>query len=339
MPSNEIYDDLLIEGFDFLSDEGSHYNKYDSIATSEDLSSLFEVLSSFKDSSGREIVLTPVSIVANPDFEKIRESDFQKYYYEPIDLTLNKYDRCKDSFKLWKEGIENRLFVPQFHGREHLNVRVWMRALQNGHGFLRKAFNRGIWGISTQDDPEIGLEIQAAFDFVDPGDLEYHKELIVSGLNLFEKLFNYRAAFFVPPNGPFSSSLEKVCFDEGLKYLSVAKLQTEPLGDFKTRKRYHWIGQNSRSGLTYLTRNCFFEPVQQGRDWVDSCMHEISSAFKWKKPAVISSHRVNYIGALCKENRENGLRQLEMLIKEIVKAWPDAEFLTSAELGDIIRNE
>jgi hypothetical protein len=339
MPSKEVYEKLIDEGFDLLSDEGFQYNLNDSLATSEDLESLFEVLASIKDSSGRELVITPVSVVANPDFEKIRRSDFQEYFYEPIDITLNRYPPCNGSFDLWKKGIENRLFVPQFHGREHLNVQVWMRALQNEQRLLRRAFDYGFWGVSTKYDPKIGVEVQAAFDFVDPQDLEYHKEVIISGLNLFEKLFNYRATHFVPPNGPFNAKLEEVCFNEGIKYLSVSKIQNEPLGNFRTKKRYHWIGQKSKSGLTYLTRNCFFEPVHPNKDWVNTCMSEISSAFRWRKPAVISSHRLNYIGALHKKNRDNGLIALKLLLQKIIKTWPDAEFLTSAELGEIICNE
>jgi len=69
---------------------------------------------------------------------------------------------------------------------------------------------------------------------------------------------------------------------------------------------------------------------------VDSCLYDISTAFRWHKPAVVSSHRVNYIGALYKHNRENGLTQLGVLLKRIMKAWPGTEFVTSAELGEII---
>ncbi len=339
MPSIDVYNKLLKEGFDLSSDEGSQYNLNDSLATVDDLEALFEVLSSIKDSTNRNAVLTPVSLVANPDFERIKQSDFQEYLYEPINITLNRYDGCEGSFSLWKKGIENRLFVPQFHGREHLNVQEWMRALRSEHKLLRKAFDYGLWGVSTANDPAIGLEVQAAFDYRKAEDLEYQKEVIISGLKLFKTLFNYPATHLVPPNGPFSSELESVCLAEGIKFLSVSKIRTEPIGNSKTKRRFHWIGQKSNAGLTYLTRNCFFEPVHAGKDWIDSCMHEISSAFKWHKPAVISSHRVNYIGALRKENRDSGLKQLNLLLKKIIKTWPDAEFLTSAELGDTIRNE
>ena len=339
MPSKKIFDILLKEGIDLLTGEGSRYNKYDSLETAADLTELFDVLSSIKDCTKRPAVLTPFSVVANPDFHKIKESDFSEYFYEPFTDTMERFPDCKDSYKYLKSGIENRLFVPQFHGREHLNVKVWMRALNEGHQKTILAFNNGMWGLSTANDPKIKLELQAAFDLIDAEDLIYHKEVLISGLNLFEEKFGYRANFFVPPNGALSSKLETTCIEGGIKYLSASRKEIEPIGHGKSRKRYHWLGQKSNAGILYINRNCFFEPNQLGRDWVDSCLNDISIAFRWRKPAVISTHRVNYIGALYKENRENGLRQLSMLLKQIMINWPDAEFVTSGELGDIISNE
>ena len=339
MPSEEVFENLLKEGIDWHSDGGYRFNRYDSLATTEDLASLFGVLSSVVDSTGRPVVFTPVSLTANPDFTKIRDSDFTEYYYEPFTATLQKYKGCENSFKLWQEGMEKRLFVPQFHGREHLNVRVWMNALKSNHERVRHAFKYGMWGISTADDPEIGVELQAAFDFINIFDLNYQKEVIVTGLKLFERLFGYPAVYFVPPNGPFSSALEATCAKEGIKYLSASKIQTEPLGQGRTTKKLHWLGQTDRTGLTYITRNCFFEPGLPEKDWTDSCLNDISVAFRWHKPAVISTHRVNYIGALDRRNRDTGLTQLTSLLNQVMKKWPDAEFITPAELGEIINSD
>jgi hypothetical protein len=339
MPSREVYNKIIKEGIDLLSDEGSRFNKYDSLATSEDLKYLFELLNSIKDCTGRSTVITPVSVVANPDFDRILQSDFNEYFFEPFTETLKRYPGCENSYNLWREGINKRLFVPQFHGREHLNVKVWMNALKGNHERIRHAFKNGMWGISTANDPEVGVELQAAFDFVNNDDLNYQKEVIVTGLKLFERLFGYPAVYFVPPNGPFSSSLEATCAEEGIKYLSASKIQTEPLGQGRTKKKLHWLGQTNRAGLTFITRNCFFEPSLPEQDWVDSCLNDIYVAFRWQKPAVISTHRVNYIGALDTRNRDAGLDQLSSLLKQIMKKWPDAEFLTSAELGEIVNSE
>jgi len=339
MPSRQAFESLLEEGIDLISDEGYRFNKYDSLATSGDLELLFEVLSSVKDSTGNPASLTPIVVVANPDFEKIRQSGFAEYHYEPFTETLKKYNGCEGSFNLWTEGIQKGIFSPQFHGREHLNVKVWMRALKGRHKNTMKAFNQNMWGISTADDPDIKMEFQAAFDFIDPNDLVYHEEVISSGLNLFEALFGYRATYLVPPNGPLSAKLEKVCYDHGIRFLSVPKLQIEPLAYGRTRKRIHWLGQKNKYGLRYITRNCFFEPGESGRDWIDSCMKEISIMFGYNKPAIISSHRLNYISALYPENRDIGLKKLDALLRKIINTWPDTEFITSAQLGEIINNE
>lgn len=336
MPSIDVHISLCESGLDMESDEGVLYNRYDSLETSEDLASLFEVLSSVKDISNRYAVLTPVSVTANPDFEKIRANEFREYFFEPFTSTLQRYKGCENSFALWVEGIDNRLFVPQFHGREHLNVKAWMKALSKGNNVVITGFDHSFWGMTTQGDPDIGLELQAAFDFIEPLDLKYHHEVLSSGLRLFKDIFGYNASYFVPPNGPLSSTLEPLLKESGIKFLSMPRIQAEPMGYYRTRKRIHWLGKRTPSNLTIITRNCFFEPVIPGIDWVDRCLSDIEIAFKWRKPAVISSHRVNYIGALYPENRRQGLKQLSDLLNRVVLKWPDIEFLTSEELGDLM---
>jgi hypothetical protein len=66
---------------------------------------------------------------------------------------------------------------------------------------------------------------------------------------------------------------------------------------------------------------------------------EIELAFKYKKPAVISSHRVNYIGSLVQENREHSNKKLKSLLDKIINTWPDVEFISSSNLGQIIKNK
>ena len=58
MPSREVFENLQQNGIDLTSDEGYLYNKNDSMATAEDLASLFEVLTKVKDSTGRPAVFT-----------------------------------------------------------------------------------------------------------------------------------------------------------------------------------------------------------------------------------------------------------------------------------------
>jgi hypothetical protein len=336
MPGPDTFKALQQSGIDLLSDDGAIYNTYDTLADSNDLSRLFEVLSSVRDRHGHSTVMTPVSVVANPDFERIQGNGFKSYFYEPFTDTLKKVKGCEDSFQLWKEGIRRRIFVPQFHGREHLNVKAWMRALNNGNKSTRIAFSHGFWAMSTQADPDIGLEFQAAFDYINPADVDYHKDVISTGLSLFNELFGYRASYFVPPNGPVSSNLENTLSRDGIKYISMPKIHNEPVGFGRNKKRFNWMGKTTRNGLKVITRNCFFEPAVPGRDWVDSCLSEISTSFRWHNPAVLSTHRVNYVGGMSEMNRDRGLSQLKILLRRIIQEWPEIEFITSDELGSIM---
>ncbi|MBP8959657.1 MAG: hypothetical protein KBG40_04445 [Bacteroidales bacterium] len=339
MPSNESFSKLQKERINLNDLDALRYNINDTLESSDDLYALFEVLSSESDYNGRLVVFTPVYVVANPDFNKIRESNFSEYFYEPFTSTLKKYYGNEDSFRQLHQGIEKGIFVPQFHGREHLNVISWMKALREGERQTRLAFYEGFWGFVPDQKVMPGVDFQAAFLLAEPDEIEYHKKVITDGLNLFEKLFGYRAEYFVPPNGYLNNSLNIVLFENGIKYRSAANLQTEPLGKGKSRKVFHWLGQKDKSGLIYMKRNCFFEPSKPGKDWIDSCLYDINSAFKCYKPAIISSHRVNYIGRLNQSNRDKGLNQLKKLLKLIVKNWPDVEFMTTPELGKLISSK
>ena len=337
MSSMESFNRLKRSGIDV---EKNHYNSNDALESNTDMEMLMEVLSKHKDSTNRNVVMTGVNIVANPNFEKIYENGFTEYIYESYVETCKKYPEHDKVHDLWKQGIQERLLVPAFHGREHLNAQRWMRALQNGCKSTRLAFANGVTGISRGINGVKLGSYQAAFDIDTLADIEYQKEVLKTGLDLFEKLYGYRSKFFIPTNGPFNNQLEPIAKDLGINYLGTGKIQMEPLGNNHYKKHFRYIGKKSPNGLIYLTRNAFFEPNSwehsKSKDWVNDCLKEIEIAFRWRKPATISSHRTNYIGWLNEDNRANGLQKLDTLLGQIIKRWPDVEFMTSSELGDMI---
>jgi len=65
-------------------------------------------------------------------------------------------------------------------------------------------------------------------------------------------------------------------------------------------------------------------------------LKKIDIAFSWHKPAIICTHRINYMGELDPGNRKVNLRLFKELLQRILKQWPDVEFMTSDKLGDLI---
>ena len=318
----------------------SHYLKNDTLESNEDMEMLMDVLRKHKDASGRYVVMTGVNVVANPDFEKIKANGFNKYEYELFTETAKRYPQSDRIHSLWKQGIEERLLVPVFHGREHLNVQRWMKLLQEGNETVKIAFEYGVSTLPREINGEELTDLRAAFDIDTQNDLKYLEKVIDTGLDEFESLFGYKSTFFIPTNGPFNNNLEEMLSKKGVKYVGTGKIQHEPLGEGKYKKHFRYLGKKNRLGQMYLTRNCFFEPISEEfpkeRDWVASCLKEIEIAFNCHKPATISSHRVNYMGTINPENRAEGLKKLDQLLGAIIKKWPEVEFITSMELGDII---
>lgn len=334
MPSKEACDSLLQKGIPVYD---NFFSANDGLESNEDLEFLFETLSSIKDKDNNPAVMTPMVIMANPDFEAIENSNFENYIYEPFTTTGLRYTNADRLLNLWKQGCERKVFKPEFHGREHVNVKRWMKGLQDNLPQTRLTFDLRLIGLHSEMVKETRKEYFPAFDIDVPEDLKYLAIVLQDGLQMFKEMLGYEATYFVPPNGPFNTTLENNLYKLGIRYINASKIQHEPLGNDKFKRRLHYLGQKSESGLTYLTRNVIFEPSKPiAGSWVDKALQEISIAFKWNKPAVISSHRVNYVSRVSLKNREHGLKELHLLLKSIKNRWPDVEFKTSSELGSIL---
>ena len=331
MPSINVYEAFNNKGFGV---EYSLYNRFDSLASEEDLTALFKVLSSFQDSKGKPLVITANTVVANPDFNKIKKGNFLEYAYEPFTDTLKKYPKHNNSFDLWKKGIDEKVFKPQFHAREHLNVALWMQALKAKDEVIRFTFEN-----KTTYSGKSDYSFMDAFDFERKEELESLKLIVKEGLDLFEKLFGFRSRSFIAPCYIWHPELEKTLHECGVEYIQGMREQMVPTEKhFEYNKIKHNLGDTNKLNQIYLIRNATFEPSSiKGMDWVNYCFNQIETAFAWGKPAIITSHRVNYIGYLDKNNRDRSLKLLTALINKVQKKWPEVEFLSSDQLGDIIK--
>jgi hypothetical protein len=330
MPSKEVYLKFLGKGFKISE---SDYNRLDTLESNNDLKLLYEVLYSYKKPHSNSPVLTANFVVGNPDFQKIRQSDFTDYYYEPVTETLKRYPEHDRVEKLWKQGHADKIFHPQFHSREHVNIVRWMDTLRGKNPEIMYTFDN-----ETTFSGKGDYNFMEVLDFNTPDDLGKMKESLKEGLDLFEKIFGYRSKSFIPPCYTWNSDIEETLYESGVSYIQGIAAQLIPSGTFgKYKRNYHFLGNRNSLGQYYLIRNCFFEPsMARTSDPVGECLNRINSAFRCHKPAIISTHRINYIGSLDEKNRCSNLKLFSELLKRIISAWPDVEFMTSDQLGDLI---
>jgi hypothetical protein len=337
MPSKNVYNKLVNSE---VINRNDVYANYDSLECNSDVELLINLLSQFKDSKDKHPVFTLNFIMTNPDFEGIQESSFKEYKYIPFYDYYSLYPEHADVFNLIKDGIERKVFAPEYHGREHVNVQRWLKHLTSGYKPALIAFNENCFHFKTSRSFSKGKSIFATLDFDDKNDTFLLDESLSDGINLFVSCFNKSPKSFIAPNYIWANITESHIKGLGIETIQGTKYQNVPIVNSSNYKRsYRFTGSTNSSGLINTVRNCFFEPTstRNGMSAINTVLSQIDNAFYWKTPAIISTHRLNYIGALHPENRTENLKLLSVLLSEITRRWPEVEFLSSTELARLIK--
>lgn len=91
---------------------------------------------------------------------------------------------------------------------------------------------------------------------------------------------------------------------------------------------------------SYLDRNCRFEPAQapDSAAALAGCLAEVRRAWARGEPAIIETHRVNYV-RLAPGGAAAGRRQLDRLLAALAAdPWGRPLYLTDAELAQLGRD-
>ena len=319
----------------------SRFDLLDTLETKADLAALYKVLDSVKDKNGKPAVFTPFALPCNIDFERLVAENYQQYRYELLPETYKKLAKLQPNayegtWELWKDGIAKGFLRPQFHGREHINLTIFNEKLKNKDAALRIALeNRSYTSIDDEAYPT--MFSTAAFDFWNFDENKAYAAVIEEGLEKFAAVYGYRSNYFTPPVYNIHHSLYPILKENGIQYIDLGLVRHEHQGLNVFKKEFNYTGKKTKEGLTIVVRNVVFEPTEdRGIDWVAYTIKQIERAFRWNRPAIISSHRVNFCGHMDVNNREKGLTSLKALLDAIVRRWPDVEFMAADELGALI---
>ncbi|MEJ2621364.1 MAG: hypothetical protein P8163_14190 [Candidatus Thiodiazotropha sp.] len=330
------YEQLLSNGYPI---DRSFWH-LDALETDDDMTALYEVLNRYRDIRGCPACFTGNIIMANPNFEKILNSNYQHYYFENVAKTFERSSMRRGVPKLWKEGLESKIFRPQLHAREHVKWWDWLLALKEGSREALETFDLNMSGVEV----EISKEGRSYFEPIYINSCEIDNftldidGMVRDGFEIFESVFGYKSLSTIAPFCAWTDKVEQIWIDLGVKYIQGGYCQ-QVVSDRGVAYIPHYLGERSKYGSIYLVRNCNFEPASnQKQDVIGKTLSNIKMAFMLGIPAIISTHRVNYIGTIRESNRNRGLSQLSKLLAQVLKTWPDVNFVTSAELGCMIEN-
>ncbi|MDD4689815.1 MAG: hypothetical protein PHE51_08745 [Eubacteriales bacterium] len=323
--SRESYDRLLKKGILTCPEK---YDKYDTIAKAEDLTALYEILDKYKDINGNPAIVSTFINPTNPDFDKIKDSDYSEYFYETFLDTLDKTGDRESTINAWREGINKRYISPEYHGREHLCVPLWMEALKANNKTVLDAFDEHFYSINILPDHHIAKSFRPTLFFNTETEKIWLGKALGDGYELIREIFGIQPITFAPSNGVSSPYFDEILLNKGIVGIHNSR-RYEPNGkggwvkaDYAKRNEYQQLMYN---------RNCVFDPLLAHIDAIDFCLCQIQGAFNWGKAAIISTHRVNYVGGIDVKNRDNGLKMLDSLLKKAIEKWPDIQFISSDE--------
>jgi len=319
----------------------NRFDQFDALDTREDYEMLFDVLGSVKDKKGNTAIFTLYALPCNTDYQKTIEADC--FIPENLDLTYKKlgtldsaYDRA---YEVLLEGIHDNLIKPQFHGREHLNVNLFNALLKDKTPqLLANIESQSLAGVPNHPSyPKVGFN--QAFAFWKEEEVELHKEILKDGLERFEQVYGYKSITFTPPSQQLHANLYAYVGSLGVKGVDKARATMRHKGEGVYVKEHNILGESGLGDTTTIVRNCVFEPTDGDIDWVNLTLKQIEAAFFWGKPAIVSSHRVNFCGQIDPENRKKGLIALKSLLDKVVNKMPDVEFVSVDELVHVMNSD
>lgn len=333
IPNIETRTVLKASGIDM---DTNPHAKFDTLERVEDLINLEQLLIDIKAKYNKTVKLTANFITANPDFEKIKAVNFESYFYESFDKTYQKRDSnnkvLEQILKLNKLGF----FIPQFHGREHINALFWLDELKNNNRAFKVAFNHKTYAIDASSAKSNRKNLMAALEYEHASQKQFIEESLHEGHQIFKNTFGYNSKTFIAPRYVWNKELEPIFATCGFTHLQTALFQQSPMKS-GYKNVFHYTGQKSKTAqMSYLTRNVYFEPAYGKVDWVQKSLSKVDLAFKFKTPAIISMHRINFVGGLNEQARDNNLKQFKNFIESIIMKYPDVEFMSSDELAKIV---
>jgi peptidoglycan/xylan/chitin deacetylase (PgdA/CDA1 family) len=322
----------------------NHFDVCDHLETRADLEAMRDVLGSVTDVTGRSAVLSAYFTPANLDFDALKSWDASSDPnppLEPLNQTFERataHDRAAyaGAWDLWQELFAQEMAAPYYHGRQHFNTRAFVEKWRDNDAALHAACAHGsLARLASRDSA--GRKIYAALDIGSASELPDIAAEILDGADRFEAVFGHRARVFNPPAGRAHPHLHGTLSEAGLWYLEAPYQEAYHLGDGKRRTFISRTGDFASASTRKIVRNVVFEPGPNGIEAsIKAARASVNAAFRMSKPAIISSHRVNFGTYIDPEYGKANLEALRKLLQLIRADHPTIRFISTYELGVIM---
>jgi len=211
------------------------YSTYDFLENYNDIEILNNFCSSFRYINGSPLKITANFIMANPNFEYIKDSNYSEYRYIDLKETYMMHQGSLATFSSIQESFKNSTLIPQLHGREHLQVNHWLGALRERDNETSYAFDLGVVGHPSEYGKKSGIHFLSAFHVKCLSDLDFIGQSVLDGSRLFNQIFGFQSKTFIAPRYIWPVEVEKIFKKAGIHTLQGTLIQLCP--SFKKKNK------------------------------------------------------------------------------------------------------
>jgi hypothetical protein len=299
------------------------------LESAADVRRLGDLLAEFRGRDGFPPVWQANTVMASPDWTRLAPPEFACG-----ELPLIDYPRTTDRWARPGLGAEIErvrdlgVWWPELHGLHHLPESAWLGALRLGTEDARRAFE--------QQSPVCEAVAKSGeYDASEP--IEIRKRNLEGAVTRFRALFGRAPESFCPPDYRWDRAIE-----QHAESLGVTTLQgRSERADRALPRLRHFLGRfrfpDFEGARFYLPPRIAFEPGAEVEESVhvdvDAAHRGVREAWARHQPAIVSTHRTNYVQVHAARS-EAGLVHLRHLLSRLVD--DGATFLTDAEVRSLL---
>jgi hypothetical protein len=298
------------------------------LESAADVRSMIAIFAECTGGDGRPAVCQANTVMSAPDYERMKPPRFECDAMPVMDLpeTPSRWRRPG----LWEavtEARESAVWRLELHAHHHLPESAWLAALRRGEGDARRAYEH-------QSPICVAVEASGEYDPSEPAATRARN--LESAVRKFRDLAGRAPESFCPPDYRWDDSLETHA-----ERLGVTTIQgkAEQVGGRFPKLRHLWLRRRwpHRLGSRfYMPARVAFEPgrMERGSEAraVESARRAVRLSWSRGQPAIVSTHRVNYVH-LDPARAAAGRGALRDLLRDL--AADGASFLVDAEVRQL----
>jgi hypothetical protein len=307
----------------FRTPAGRVYGR-STLESAADVTKLADVLLSVHGGDGLPPVLQANTVMAAPDFGRVVAP------YPPGPLPLVAHPDKPNRWRrpgLWQaveRAVAAGVWWPELHGLHHVPEHAWLGALRRGDADATQAL---MYQVTVCE----AVEASGEYARSEPGETRMRN--LAHAVELFQSGFGRAPLSLCPPDYRWDEALEHEAERLGIAILQGKAEQMRPLLRVR-RKLLPAKWPHVRGNRFYTPPRIAFEPRGEKDGPLGPTATYARVIEEWEKgrPAVISTHRVNY-AHLEEAWSAQGRAALADLLNRLVA--DRAVFLTDAELRDL----